>query len=136
MKISFSVVGEPAPQGSKRNVGHGIMIEASKAVKPWREAVKWAAVEAIAGRPRPLLGSAKGAALFLEVEFFLRRPKSVKDKYPGKRPDIDKLLRSTMDALTQAGVYRDDSQVVDTHMSKRYADSTRSVGAYITVEEL
>ena len=30
---------EPAPQGSKRHVGGGRLIEASKRVKPWRQAV-------------------------------------------------------------------------------------------------
>ena len=36
----FTVHGLPAPQGSKRHVGKGVMVESSKYVKPWREAVK------------------------------------------------------------------------------------------------
>ena len=37
--ITFHVSGTPAPQGSKRHVGGGRMIESSKKVEPWREAV-------------------------------------------------------------------------------------------------
>ena len=36
--IEIKVIGLPAPQGSKRHVGHGVMIESSNNVKPWREA--------------------------------------------------------------------------------------------------
>lgn len=45
---SFAMVayGTPAPQGSKRHVGRGVMIESSKNLKPWREAVKYAALAA------------------------------------------------------------------------------------------
>jgi len=39
------VIGRPAPQGSKRHLGRGVMVEWSKAVKPWREAVKSAAAD-------------------------------------------------------------------------------------------
>jgi hypothetical protein len=37
--LRVDVYGLPAPQGSKRHVGGGRMIEASKKVGPWREAV-------------------------------------------------------------------------------------------------
>ena len=44
-EIFIPVIGMPAPQGSKRHVGNGIMIENSKRVKPWRQDVKEAALE-------------------------------------------------------------------------------------------
>ena len=43
-EIFIPVIGIPAPQGSKRHVGNGIMIENSKRVKPWRQDVKEAAL--------------------------------------------------------------------------------------------
>lgn len=46
--IAFDVYGEPAPQGSKRHVGGGRMIESSAKVKPWRQDVVAAAREAMA----------------------------------------------------------------------------------------
>lgn len=44
--IEITVHGLPAPQGSKRHVGRGVMVESSKNVKPWRSAVVWAAISA------------------------------------------------------------------------------------------
>ena len=41
--VEFEVVGLPAAQGSKRHVGNGVMVESSKALKPWRSAVAEAA---------------------------------------------------------------------------------------------
>ena len=55
--IAFDVFGLPGPQGSKRFVGRtktgrGLMVESSAKVKPWREAVKWAAREMMASPMR------------------------------------------------------------------------------------
>lgn len=109
------VHGNPAPQGSKRHVGNGVMVESSKAVKPWREAVKWAALELHLSAPIQ-------DAVTLDITFVLPRPKSLPKKvlYHTKRPDLDKLLRSTLDALKQAGVYGDDSQVCKLIARKMY----------------
>jgi hypothetical protein len=38
-QVCFTVYELPAPQGSKRHVGNGRMIESSTKVKPWRQAV-------------------------------------------------------------------------------------------------
>lgn len=49
--LRIVVYGQPAPMGSKRFMGtrggKGVLVESSKAVKPWREAVKHAAIAAI-----------------------------------------------------------------------------------------
>ncbi len=42
--LTVHVTGSPAAQGSKRHVGGGRLIEQSKAVAPWRKAVRAAAV--------------------------------------------------------------------------------------------
>ena len=44
---SFSVIvyGTAAPQGSKRHVGNGVMLESSKRLRPWRQDVRFAALE-------------------------------------------------------------------------------------------
>ena len=125
--LNLTVFGVPAPQGSKRHVGGGILVESSKKVKPWREAVKWAVVEA--GNP-----SIDGA-VFVQLEFYLPRPKghygtgrnagTIKPSSPERpavRPDIDKLTRSTLDGLTDAGVIVDDSRIVSMWLGKHYAD--------------
>jgi hypothetical protein len=40
---------------------------------------------------------------------------------PGKKPHLDKLLRTVTDGLTGAGVYRDDALVIPTVMEKHFA---------------
>lgn len=141
--LVITVHGTPAPQGSKRHVGRGIMVESSKAVKPWREAVKYAAFDAICEAESlvTLFG-----AIGVNAVFYLARPAShyrtgknaheLRDAAPriyvAKRPDIDKLLRSTLDALGEAGCWGDDSQVAIVTSQKRYADDRRP-GALIYV---
>jgi Holliday junction resolvase RusA-like endonuclease len=106
---TITVIGTPAPQGSKRHVGRGVMIESCKQVKPWREAVKWAVIEA--GSPK-IYGP-----ISLRIVFTLPKPKSAPKRrktYPDRKPDIDKLVRSTLDAITEVGLIEDDARV--THL--------------------
>ncbi len=124
--VAFRVNGIPAPQGSKRAFvvnGHAVLTEASQKVKPWREAVVNSAIDAMNGR-EPLTGPIE-----VTVTFRLPKPKTVKRDLPAVRPDIDKLIRATHDALTTARVYKDDGQVCDMHVRKRYGIP----GADITV---
>lgn len=130
MTLSFVVFGTPAPQGSKNVNKHGAVYESSKAVKPWREAVRLAAVEAKGMNWTPFTGQVQ-----LEVNFHFQRPKGhygtgrnsarVKPSAPRAPlgpPDLSKLIRSTEDALTEAGIWRDDSVVVAIRADKFYND--------------
>lgn len=112
--VAFTVRGIPAPQGSKRHVGGGRMVESSAKVAPWRQDVRRAAEDAMNGH-LPFEGPLELIAIFT-----LPKPKTVKRLLPFVRPDLDKLLRSTGDALTSAGVYVDDSQVVSLTARKVY----------------
>ena len=115
--MTFTVIGTPAPQGSKRHVGRGIMIESSKKLKPWRDSVTHAAMAAHQG------AAALDCACVLNVMFFLIRPKAGKKEVaPRRKPDLDKLIRSTMDAITAAGIWTDDSRVVRIFATKLFAD--------------
>ena len=134
--IGIFVAGTPAPQGSKRFVGvhggKGIMIEsAGDKVKSWRADVREAFAYAL---DAPLTGP-----IHVEVRFYLRRPASVSQRrrpLPTVKPDLDKLARSTLDALKSAGVYGDDSQVVAFTVSKFYADTDQPTpGAWVAITE-
>lgn len=125
-EICFFAAGRPAAQGSKRHVGGGRLIESSRQVGAWRDAVRRAAIEAMASRP-PIEGP-----VYLVQVFALPRPKShygtgrnsgrVKRGVPHRppvRPDLDKLARAVGDALT--GIcYHDDAQVVNLCAAKYY----------------
>ncbi|MEV5819243.1 RusA family crossover junction endodeoxyribonuclease [Micromonospora haikouensis] len=115
--------GTPGPQGSKtfkgrnRRTGKPVMVESSEKVKPWREAVQAAAMLAINDLPSelrrqfPLDGPIAGRFVFT-----LRKPLSApktRRTWPTTYPDASKLLRSTEDALTKAGVWADDARIVD-----------------------
>ena len=120
--ITFRVVGVPAPQGSKSYrghsaAGHAILSESSKKVKPWRQDVAAAATQAMYDR-ETMTGPVCAA-----FTFFLQRPKSAakKRRHPDRKPDLDKLVRSTMDALVTAGVMHDDAQVIWISAAKEYA---------------
>ncbi len=148
--LTIRVLGTPAPQGSKsafRNkyTGRIQQVESSKKVKPWREAVKQAAADAI-------MASAWERAegpVELHIVFVFARPKShfrtgrnahlLRDDAPHWRastPDISKTVRATEDALTDAGVWRDDGQVVHVTALKVYEGRVNGLpGAHITIRE-
>jgi Holliday junction resolvase RusA-like endonuclease len=108
--LAFAAYGTPAPQGSKRHVGHGVMVESSKAVKPWREAVLHAALDALPLPWEPLDGP-----LAVRMVFTVARPKAARkrDVAPCRTPDLSKLARATEDAMTSAGVWADDARAQD-----------------------
>lgn len=119
------VHGVPAPQGSKRHVGRGVMVESSKKVKPWRQDVVAAALTA-SEQPTVHDQVPLDGPLAARMVFTFARPRShyrtgrnahlLRDNAPGQPcspPDLSKLARSTEDALTTAGIWRDDSRVVE-----------------------
>lgn len=119
--------GVPAPQGSKSPKGRlpngrVVMVESSKKVKPWRAAVRAAAITATRAMPVPAIAASVPVRVSGWVVF--DRPKSVpmaKRRYPTVYPDLDKVLRSTGDALTGV-VYADDGQIVGYRVEARYHD--------------
>ena len=141
--LHFTVHGMPAAQGSKRYVGHGVMVESSKKVKPWRQDVVAAALRAMEADHEFEMFT---GPVEVTIDFFFARPKSHSGTgrnngvlkvnaplYVSTRPDIEKLERSTHDALTTAGVWRDDALVVKHTGSKRYGIRPCAV---ITVTEV
>lgn len=119
--------GRPAPQGSKRFAGmrngRGVMVESSKAVAPWRELVWSAALAARNGAP-PL-----DAPLAVRMVFTVPKPAAApkrRQTWPDRMPDLSKLARSTEDALTNAGVWKDDARIVEyTRLAKVYPNEDR-----------
>ena len=144
--IEIRVYGIPRPQGSKRSLGNGRMIEASRPVKTWRNDVMSAAAAAYRGAP--ITGPVR-----LEIVFLFPRPKSHfgtgrnAEKLKASAPvhcisrahgDTSKLIRSTEDAISASSGYpviEDDSQVVSLRCEKRYVAEAEGCGAYIRVVE-
>lgn len=117
--MRFTVRGTPVPQGSIRSLGKGrpSVHANAAALLPWRGHVQIEAERALGGRA-PLEGPVE-----VSLAFYVARPRSAPKRiiWPTKRPDIDKTSRAVLDALTAAGVWLDDSQVVSLHASKAFA---------------
>lgn len=129
--LDVFVAGHPAPQGSKRHVGGGILIESSKRCKPWREHVAQTVLP-VWGQQPPIRGPVS-----LELEFVMPRPAATpKRRTPPaiKKPDVDKLIRAVLDALTKV-VWADDSVIVEVRASKRLAEIDGQPGCRILVRE-
>lgn len=124
--VAFRVDGIPAPQGSKIRTRYG-MFEASKRVKPWRDAVI-ATVRNMEKIAPPYE---------VTVHFLIPRPKTTKAEYPVAPSigDVDKLLRSTYDGLTQGGLITDDRFIVRGAQKKTWADDD-GPGALIHVSQV
>ena len=125
-EITVIVPGLAQSQGSKRYVGNGIMIDASKDLKAWRDRIAVALAEQVDDTWNPI------SAYQVRMAFMFQRPMS---HYTGKnalksgaplfkitRPDIDKIVRAVLDAGTQSGVWRDDSQVWSIDAIKGYVE--------------
>lgn len=129
----FFVPGIPAPQGSKRHVGGGIMIEASKRVKPWRDTITTVArLKAKASRRQPLIDG----PVTLNLEFIMPRTRKMAPLAPltmTQRPDLDKLIRAALDGLT-GPIFNDDAQVTHIHATKRRAQPDEPTGLHITIQ--
>jgi crossover junction endodeoxyribonuclease RusA len=121
--MRFYVAGHAAPQGSKKGFSRAgttrvQMVESSARVKPWREEIRRAALDAI-----ELNGWIAPAAVRVGLTFWMPRPKGhpkTKRTMPSTRPDLDKLTRAVFDALTTAGAVRDDSTIVTLSAAKAY----------------
>jgi crossover junction endodeoxyribonuclease RusA len=139
--LDIFIEGLPAPQGSKRLVGK-VLLESSKKVQPWRQDIKYQVADNYNG---PVINW----AVFMEIEFLFYRPKSHFNSKGGLKPsapvhlvsrghgDLDKLLRSTFDALsatTGGTVLADDSFIVKVAGSKRYCLAGERSGALIRVK--
>lgn len=143
----FWVGGVPVEQGSKtggtRKNGSVFLRDSnSKRLHPWRDHV---AREARAARG----GTTYTGPVRVDLLFLMPRPKDhyrtgrfadqLKPNAPlyhTVKPDIDKLERAILDALTMAGTYTDDARVAMVTKSKIYANRDNPTGVSITVRSI
>lgn len=134
---TFYAHGMPKPQGSKRGIihrhtGRAVVIESNNAgQKDWRATVASAALDAHGAQ------ALLDGPLRVRLVFAVPRPKSHPKKrrtWPTARPDIDKLTRAVLDSCTHV-IWRDDSQVVDLHVAKIWAeiDTPSAAGVAVAV---
>tara|TARA_R110002126_G_scaffold15112_4_gene62226 strand:+ start:1828 stop:2259 length:432 start_codon:yes stop_codon:yes gene_type:complete len=129
--------------------GRPVITSATKGLKEWRSLIAYRAQDYLREQGLGSLSQGtvgffqKGEAVNVNAVFLFSRPMShlKKDgsltksapREKASKPDIDKLARALLDALTGVMFY-DDSQVVDLTVSKRYSDPGASPGVEITIE--
>lgn len=129
-RLSFTVYGVAAPQGSKDRTRWGVR-ENNPDTKPWRAEVRSAAVEAMAGAPL-LMHPVEVQILFYfpHLKGHYRSGahadelKANAPLYCTGRKDLDKLQRTVGDALTGT-VVRDDVQIAHWDSWKLYGEPAR-----------
>ena len=130
LRLTITVHGRPAPQGSKKYAGHrrnaasgrisAVLVEQSKRVKPWRALVTAATEQALrAGYigEIPVHTPPLDGPIAAEIVFTVLKPASApkrKRTWPTTRHsgDIDKLQRSTFDGIADAQAVVDDSRII------------------------
>lgn len=125
----FNVNGIPTPQGSKNAYRRGnkvLLVESSKKLPAWRTAVKNTATHHC--------HTPQQGPISLTLTFRLPRPKTLPKKITHmiKKPDLDKLIRSTCDALTGTA-YLDDNQINQITAQKIYTPKGTPPGCHITI---
>jgi Holliday junction resolvase RusA-like endonuclease len=141
-ELAFTVYGKPQPAGSKRAfaikrggvpTGQVAVVDANPKAQSWMQEIRYAArtamVDAFEGDTLyPLLTG----ALNVQIIFYRARPashygtgrnssvlKASAPVLPITAPDVDKTSRAVLDSL-KGVVYRDDAQVTDKTVRKRY----------------
>lgn len=118
------VPGPPLAQGNLRRSPQGGMYERNPLLKEWRALVALKAAETMDGL------EPSRAGIVLNARFLYVRPSShlttkgaLRKGAPRlpSRPDLDKLLRAVLDALTGI-VFVDDGQVVKLNAGKEYGN--------------
>lgn len=128
-QVVFSVVGFPAPQGSKTiaKAGGKVWLRDANAsvLKPWRAKVAAAAD----------VGVTFDCPVLVFAVFYLPRPKMPRWWAPAVKPDTDKLARALLDGMQDGGLLAQDSRVVDLHVFKRYETARNPAGVRVLVME-
>jgi len=130
MSQYFHILGDPIPQGSKTAKvinNKVIMWESNKHLKSWRDKI----TQQVATEMTESYGSDVAIRLVLHFQFL--KPKTVKRLLPTVKPDLDKLARAVLDALTKSKIYHDDAQVVSLRAYKNYVPARQGVSIVIEI---
>lgn len=133
--IVFSVSGKPKGQPRPRAFTRGkhAAVYDPGTAEGWKGQVALAAREHLPATPLD-------EPVYLSVVFFMPRPARLcRRKDPdgmiphGAKPDGDNLLKAVLDALTQIGMWRDDSLVAGHRVLKLYHEKGGRPGAHIII---
>jgi len=129
--VEFIVPGPPATKGSTVSfvgkLGRIVTKTDCRGLKAWSESVGWAA------KFTRLQLANDDTPVRITAVFQFPHPTRVARLWPTVRPDLDKLLRALLDALTGVA-YADDAQVVELTAQKVYGADARTTVRISRVE--
>ena len=144
MRIELSISGEPKPQPRPRARAFCANGKWIAQVYDGGEAKGWKRMIECAIRPQ-LPREPIDCPVTITATFFFERPQShygtgrnsgtLRPNAPTKhtqRPDGDNLFKALTDAITDAGLWRDDALIADAHIAKRWA--MKHPGVVIVIE--
>jgi Holliday junction resolvase RusA-like endonuclease len=136
--VTFTIPGQPVAKGRPKFARRGNSVTAYTPVKTvsYENLVKMQADAAMGGRS-PIAGATN-----VDISLFVTPPASWSLKkqraalageiFPTSKPDMDNVVKGIFDAMNDI-VWRDDKQVVDLVVRKRYAETSM---ARVIVREL
>lgn len=129
MVFSIFVAGEPKAQPRARRAGNRKGVYTPDTAKDWKERI----LIALAGKNYGITGPIE-----CNLTFMMPRPKRLYRKNDPEgwiphtaKPDVDNLQKAVFDAMTNAGVWKDDSQVFYTSSKKLYHSKDGQPGVWI-----
>lgn len=135
MTITFTILGLPAPQGSKTNMPNGAMVEGSS--RTGRQNLRdWRTACIAAARDQAALTGRMSGALELSVQFRFPMPVRARkrdrpQRLKATKPDLDKLVRALGDALKLGGLIDDDARIARLVCEK--IETVEWCGAVVTI---
>ena len=129
MNLTIIVPGEPVPKGRPRfsTAGGYVRTFTPAKTKSFEEIVKWNYL--CTDHPKQPIDD----NIHMQIDFYFPVPKSMKvskflnieDTAMNKKPDIDNLVKSVLDALNKVA-YRDDALISSIFTKKRYSKNPRT----------
>lgn len=125
--MDLRIDGVPEPAGSPKVIrvkGRPFIV--------WQQGVKWKKI--VVKQAAEQLGETPliPGPVRVECVFYMPKPKKPMFGVPATKPDIDKLLRATLDGLSGLA-YEDDARIIELYSRVEYEGSL-GVGCQVRVE--
>ena len=142
MMIEFFVPGLPVAQPRTKAAKRGKFVS----VYTPSTADAWKASVVVQARQACTEFEPMSEAVKVQMGFYLPRPKAhynskgkMKPTAPywhTKKPDADNLAKAALDAITNSGLWADDTIVADLRVLKSYAETISETGLQVHIAEI
>lgn len=125
-KAAFPIYRGSRKNGTREFTGRVAVTDKNALTPLWRRSVRDAARPDGVAIVRPVLDQ----PLIVKLHFTIPRntKAAMNREFPYVKPDADNLVKPTFDALTDAGIWKDDARIVHLVSSKAYANGFHADG--------